>query len=121
MGQEPPASEPAPPWVGLLDRCLRPHVLVYIGVAAGAMLLNYLSPADRGLFIPILLWGVLVLVHYLIVRTIHTDPEWVEERSESITMNASDLSHIEDIRDRMEKGKSESGRLIKKKQDQEAD
>ncbi len=100
---------------------MRPHILAYCAVVAGVMALSYFAPADRGLFIPLLLWGVLVLAHYLTVRTIHTDPEWVEERSETITMNASDLSHIEDIRGRMEKGESESGRLIRKPQDEGTD
>ncbi len=121
MSEETPGPEQDQPWVVLLDRTLRPHILAHGAVVAGVMALSYFAPADRGLFIPIMLWGVLVLVHYLIVRTIHTDPDWVEERSETITMNASDLSHIEDIRERMEKGKSESGRLIKKPTDKETD
>lgn len=121
MSEETPGPEQDQPWVQLLDRTVRPHILGYGAVVAGVMALSYFAPSDRGLFIPILLWGVLVLAHYLIVRTIHTDPEWVEERSESITMNATDLSHIEDIRERMEQGKSESGRLIKKHQDKGAD
>ncbi|MEM8647816.1 MAG: hypothetical protein AAGF86_15920 [Pseudomonadota bacterium] len=121
MSEETPGPEPDQPWVQLLDRTIRPHILAYSVVVACVMALSYFAPADRGLFIPIMLWGVLVLAHYLTVRAIHTDPEWVEERSETITMNASDLSHIEDIRERMEEGKSESGRLIKKPQDKGTD
>ncbi|MEM8686756.1 MAG: hypothetical protein AAGF81_05485 [Pseudomonadota bacterium] len=121
MSEETPGPVQDQPWASLLDRTIRPHIAAYGVVVAGVMALSYIAPADRGLFIPILLWGVLVLVHYLIVRTIHTDPDWVEERSETITMNASDLSHIEDIRERMEKGKSESGRLIKEPKDTRTD
>ena len=120
MGSETPNPEPDQPWVGLLDRSLRPHLIAYGAAALLLMGLNFISPADRGLFIPMMLWGVLALAHYLTVRAIHTDPDWVEERSESITMNAADLSHIEDIRERAEKGQSDSGRLIKKSQDKEA-
>ena len=93
----PPAQEP---WVSLLARCLPWHIRIYVGVVLLLFMLHYISPAERGLFIPMLLWGVLVLAHFLTVRAINTDPEWVEERSEMITMNASDLSHIENIRER---------------------
>ena len=118
MAPDPPSPQPPEPWADLLARYLRWHMAAYAGVVACALALHFLSPAERGLFIPMLLWGVLVLAHFLIVRALNTDPDWVEERSENITMNATDLSHIEDIRERAEKGASESGRLIKKDQNE---
>ena len=83
-----------------MTRCLPWHIRIYVGAVLLLFALHYISPAERGLFIPMLLWGVLVLAQFLTVRAINTDPEWVEERSEMITMNASDLSHIENIRER---------------------
>ncbi len=110
MASETPNPQAPEPWVGLLVRCLAWHIRIYVGVVLLLFVLNYISPADRGLFIPMLLWGVLVLAHFLTVRAINTDPEWVEERSEMITMNASDLSHIEDIRERHEQRKVEAAK-----------
>ena len=121
MGPAPPSPDTTPDWAVLLGRYLKRHIAVYGVVVACALLLSFVAPADRGLFIPLLLWGVLVLAHFLTVRAITVDPDWVEERSETITMNASDLSHIEDIRERMEQGKSESGRLITKKPNEGTD
>ena len=85
-----------------LRRYLRWHLSAYAGVIALAVLANYLWPADRGLYVPILLWGCAVLAHFLYVRTVTTADEWVEERSENISLNATDLSHIESIRERHE-------------------
>lgn len=108
MAPDTPNPQASEPWVGQLVRYLSWHVRIYLGVVAALLLLTYISPADRGLFIPMLLWGVLVLAHYLTARAINTDPDWVEERSEMITMNASDLSHIEDIRERHDKRMAEA-------------
>ena len=103
MASETPNPESSAPWTSFLERHLRRHIGVYAVVVVLAVMLNVISPADRGLFIPILLWGVLVLAHFLTVRALNTDPDWVDERSEMITMNASDLSHIENIRERHDK------------------
>lgn len=108
MDQETPSPDAPEPWVVRLAQYLPWHMRLYGGVAVLLVLLNYISPADRGVFIPMMLWGVAVLAHYLTVRAINTDPDWVEERSEMITMNASDLSHIEDIRERHDKRMAEA-------------
>ncbi len=106
-----------------MARCLPWHIRIYVGVLLLLFLVHYISPADRGLFIPMLLWGVLVLAHFLTVRAINTDPEWVEERSEMITMNASDLSHIENIRERHDQRMVEAAkeRLSKNTKSEKAD
>ncbi|NNF78870.1 MAG: hypothetical protein HKN05_12655 [Rhizobiales bacterium] len=123
MAPKTPNPQAHEPWVGLLVRCLAWHIRIYIGVVLLLFVLHYISPADRGLFIPMLLWGVLVLAHFLTVRAINTDPEWVEERSEMITMNASDLSHIEDIRERYDQRRVEAAkkRLNKNPKSNKAD
>ena len=90
-----------------LRRYLRWHLSAYAGAIALAVITHYFWPADRGLYIPILLWGCAVLAHFLYVRTVTTADEWVEERSENISLNATDLSHIESIRERHEAREAE--------------
>lgn len=114
--------DPPSPWAQMLGQYLNRHIMTYAVAAVVVVLWNILSPADRGLFIPMLLWGVVVLAHYLTVRAINTDPDWVEERSEQITMNASDLSHIEDIRERHDKrmAAEDAKRSVKQDKSEEA-
>lgn len=102
-----------------LRRYFRWHLVAYASVIALAILFNYVWPSDRGLYIPILLWGCAVLAHFLYVRTITTKDEWVEERSENISLNASDLSHIESIRERHEAREAERAKAGADKPDQE--
>lgn len=107
----------------MLGRCLPWHIGIYVGAVLLLFMLHYISPADRGLFIPMMLWGVLVLAHFLTFRAITTDPKWVEERSEMITMNASDLSHIENIRERHDQRRVEAAKkhLSKTPENKKAD
>lgn len=123
MVQETPNPQSPQPGEGPFVRYVNWHIGAYGCAVVCAILLNYVSPADRGLFIPIMLWGVLVLAHYLAVRAINTDPNWVEERSENITMNSTDLSHIENIRERHDKRRLEAAKkhLSKETKDQEAE
>ncbi|MCP5084301.1 MAG: hypothetical protein GY948_21645 [Alphaproteobacteria bacterium] len=102
-------------------RYLHWHMMAYAGATVIVVILHYVSPAERGIFMPVMLWGVFVLAHFLTVRAINTDPKWVEERSENITMNATDLSHIEDIRERHDKrlADAESKRLSNKAKNEE--
>ena len=51
---------------------------------------------------PMLIWAIFILAHYLFIRATATDQDWVEERSSNIMMNATDLSHIDAIRERYE-------------------
>ncbi|MEM7429000.1 MAG: hypothetical protein AAF441_23175 [Pseudomonadota bacterium] len=90
-----------------LRRYMRWHMGAYAGAIALGVITHYIWPADRGLYIPILLWGCGLLAHYLYVRTVTTGDEWVDERSENISLNATDLSHIESIRERHEAREAE--------------
>ena len=104
MSEQDPLSEDAP---DAIQRYLRWHILAYCGAILLAVTVHYIWPADRGLYIPILLWGCALLAHFLYVRAVNTDDEWVEERSENISLNATDLSHIENIRERHEAKEAE--------------
>ena len=44
----------------------------------------------------------MVLLHIIFARVLSIKDEWVDERSGRITENASDLAHIQAIRERYE-------------------
>ena len=123
MVPDSPNPHPPQPGEGPFVRYLNWHIAAYGIAVVSVILLNYISPADRGLFIPMMLWGVGVLAHYLAARAINTDPDWVEERSENITMNSTDLSHIENIRERHDKRRLDAAkkRLSKEAKNQKAE
>ena len=83
-----------------LPRYLPVHMLAFGVVAALAATIQIVAPTSFSLLKPMLIWSIALIVHYLYVRTINVDPDWVDERSETITLNATDLSHIDDIKQR---------------------
>ena len=98
-------ADPTPHRVdkSVFRRYLRPHMAIFAAMLICVLVLYQIAPAERGLFIPMLLWAVLVLVHYLTVRALDPDQGlgcWTG--AVQITMNATDLSHIESIRTRHE-------------------
>lgn len=62
------------------------------------------SPATRTghtvLFWPLSVWTVVYLVHYLIVKCMIIEDEWIEDRTLNIAYNAYD--HIANIRKKTE-------------------
>ncbi len=85
-----------------LPRYLPVHMVAFGAAAALAAAIQIVAPVSFSLLKPLLIWSILLIAHYLYVRTLEVDPDWVEERSETITLNATDLSHIDDIKQRYE-------------------
>ena len=96
---------PKPGNLELATRYLRPHAWVYgIAVLLAAMLA--LGSIELWLFWPLMVWTFLILLHFLVVKTLNVDSDWVAERTEKTAMKAFDISHIESIRERYEKSSS---------------
>lgn len=47
-----------------------------------------------------MVWGVLLMLHYLIYKTRTVDDRWVEERTEELHLKSYDRDHIDTIRSR---------------------
>lgn len=90
----------APPPKDALSRALPLNIKAFCAALLLTGLLKLIAPGDWKLFWPLMVWSIALLVHFLIVKTRETDDEWVEARTEHILDNASDLSHIDDIRER---------------------
>ena len=50
------------------------------------------------------LWGIVFLVHYLFVRSIHVEDDWVDERAADLRMKSYDFDHIHTIQGRLADG-----------------
>ena len=85
-----------------LIRALPIHMTAYGIVATLAAMVQIFSPVSFSLLKPMLFWAMLLIPHYLYVRAVNIDQEWADERSSTITYNATDLSHIDDIKQRFE-------------------
>ena len=84
------------------------HAVAYAIAAAVLVLVDLAFTGGWWFFWPVLAWGVLVLVHYLYVKSIHVDNRWAEERADRVLDKAYDLGHIEDIRQRYEGAKPDA-------------
>ncbi len=89
---------PKPDILELATRYLQPHAWVY-GIAMLVAVMLALGAVELGLFWPLMVWTVLFLIHFLVVKSLNVDSDWVAERTEKTAMKAFDISHIETIRE----------------------
>ncbi len=89
----------------LATRYFRPHAWVYGGTLLVALMLALVS-VELWLFWPMMVWTVLFLIHFLVVKSLNIDSDWVAERTEKTAMKAFDISHIETIRESYQKSAS---------------
>ena len=86
-------------------RILARHRLAFLVVIGTAFTVNVLTfSGNLWAFWPAFVWGLALLVHYLIVRSIHVEEEWVDERAADLRMNSYDFDHIHNIKDRLADG-----------------
>jgi hypothetical protein len=75
----------------------RLHFRVYLAAGLVAIALAA-ATGPRWPFWVMLIWGALLLVHYLIYKTRTVDERWVEERTEELHLKSYDRDHIQSIR-----------------------
>ncbi len=81
-------------------RYLRPHVRTYAVAAVIFPLVDLVASDGWWFFWPILVWGAVVLLHYMYVKSVNIDDDWAARRTREIGDRAYDQGHIEDIRKR---------------------
>jgi hypothetical protein len=92
-----PAASPARK---LLARAFRPHLYLYLLVNAGLTGVNVYMGAPWWAVWPLVLWGMLLMLHFLYYRTVSVDDAWVEERTLDLRSKSYDMGHIDNIRER---------------------
>ena len=81
-------------------RFLRRHLMAYAGVNGVLFLINLLTAGPWWFFWPVFGWGIAVTAHWLYVKSVDIDDQWVDQRTEEVRQSAYDLGHIEDIEKR---------------------
>lgn len=81
---------------------LRLHRRVFAGGAVIALLAAVVAE-DGGRFVwPILVWGFVLFLHFMYVRSHNVDDDWASNRAADVTQHAYDSGHIDIIRKRYE-------------------
>ena len=83
-------------------RRLRRHIMAYAAVNGALFLIDLLTPGPWWFLWPMLGWGVVLAAHWLYLKSVNIDDDWVQQRTEDIRLQAHDLGHIEDIEKRHE-------------------
>lgn len=80
-------------------RTFRVHLLIYLAVNAVLTGINIYAGAPWWAVWPLVMWGLLVMLHFLVYRTTSVDDAWVEERTLDLRSKSYDMGHIDDIRE----------------------
>ena len=83
---------------------LRRHLVLYFSALVIWALAILLSTGNWSAFWPMMTWSLVIMVHYLVVRSVSVDAEWIEKRTDQVTDDAKDTSHIESIRNHYVRG-----------------
>ena len=74
------------------------HLLAYVLVNIGLTGINVANGAPWWAFWPLIVWGLGLMIHFLLHRAATVDDAWVDERTEDLRSKSYDLGHIESIR-----------------------
>jgi hypothetical protein len=81
-------------------RAFRLHLWTFVFVNIALNAANALVGADWWAFWPLVVWGLVLAVHYLIFKSKRVDESWVEERTEDVRSKSYDRAHIDSIEKR---------------------
>lgn len=77
----------------------RSHLIAYLFVNAVLTAVNVYMGAPWWAVWPLVVWGLLLMLHFLFQRAESVDDAWVEERTLDLRSKSYDMGHIDDIRE----------------------
>ncbi|HEX5091340.1 MAG TPA: 2TM domain-containing protein [Burkholderiales bacterium] len=77
----------------------RSHLIAYLIVNGVLTAVNVVMGRPWWAFWPLILWGLALMLHFLVHRARTVDESWVEERTQDLRSKSYDASHIDDIRE----------------------
>jgi len=77
----------------------RRHLIAFLVVNVVLTGANIAMGPPWWAFWPLILWGLALLVHFLVDRASTVEESWVEERTLDLRSKSYDASHIGDIRE----------------------
>ena len=90
-------SPPFARWAGRLTRWWPRHRLVFAAVAGCATVADVFLGEGWNTFAPVLAWGMLLGLHFILVQSLAMDEESAERHTEGLRLRAYDQGHIDDI------------------------
>ena len=77
------------------------HRIAYVAIIGGLTLLNVYQGAPWWAVWPMMIWGVVLMVHMFIVKSCEADDEWVDDRALGLRYKSYDFGHIKDLERRI--------------------
>lgn len=77
----------------------RRHLQAFLLVNALLAAINIYTGPPWWTFWPLLVWGFVLLLHFLFHRARAVDEAWVEERTQEVRSRSYDVSHMDEIRE----------------------
>lgn len=78
----------------------RRHVWVFVLGNLALNAANWFVGEGWWAFWPLVVWGLVLAMHYLIYKSRRVSDRWVEERTEEIRSKSYDRAHIDSIQTR---------------------
>ena len=97
---EPPGGGETSPherWTTRLSAWWPWHRIAYAAVGGCATVVDVFFGEGWNTFAPVLAWGMLLVLHFILARSLTMDEEGVARRSEDLRLRAYDQGHIDDI------------------------
>jgi 2TM domain len=85
-------------------RTFRVHAWAFVAGNVALSVANWLTGRPWWAFWPLLLWGVVLGIHFLVHKTHTVDDEWVAARTAELHAKSYDVSHIDSIAERSGEG-----------------
>ena len=76
----------------------RRHLILFVIVNVLLTAVNIAMGPPWWSFWPLVVWGLGLMVHFLVHRASAVDEAWVEERTQDLRSKSYDASHIDDIK-----------------------
>lgn len=84
----------------MVMQIFRRHARIF-AMGGSVLFLAGLAADNRWWFFwPAIIWGFLLFIHYMYVKSLRIDEGWADQRANQVTDKAYDVSHIETLRER---------------------
>lgn len=87
-----------------ITRIFRWHATAYGVLMGGVAVLNIYVGGGWWSFWPMCGWGLVLALHFFYYKSVTVDEEWAQERTDDLMVRSYDLSHIQDIAERVDEG-----------------
>jgi len=98
-GMNAPETAPGTAARALARRAYRRHLYAFVVGNGVLTAINVYTGAPWWAFWPLIAWGLVLTIHFLIFRAATVEDAWVDERVQDLREKSYDLGHMDAIRD----------------------